>query len=86
LLLCLMVVVIGCVVSLPEDHTLSADIACETARMVTQLRHEIAPTPASDKCDNCVDGVIGDGTIKITCPICKGTGKRMKSVCKDCPK
>jgi DnaJ-class molecular chaperone len=51
-------------------------MACETARMVTQLRQEIAPTPASDKCDNCVDGFIGDGTIKITCPVCKGTGKK----------
>ncbi len=87
LLLCLMVVLIGCVVSLPEDHTLSADIACETARMVTQLRHEIAPTPVSDKCENCDGtGKIGDGRIVMTCPICKGTGKKMKSVCKDCPK
>jgi len=75
-LICLLIVVIGCVATLPDDHGVSADMACETARMVTQLRHEIAPTPASDKCDNCVDGFIGDGKIKITCPTCKGTGKK----------
>jgi hypothetical protein len=75
-LLCLLIAVIGCVASLPDDHGVSADMACETARMVTQLRQEIAPTPASDKCENCVDGFIGDGKIKITCPACKGTGKK----------
>ena len=86
-LLCLVVVLIGCVATLPEDHTLSADIACETARMVVQLRHEIAPTPVSDKCDNCDGtGKIGDGRIVMTCPVCKGTGKKLVSVCKDCPK
>ena len=75
-LACLLVVS-GCVVaSIPPDDGLTADLACETARMVTQLRQEIAPTPASDKCDNCVDGFIGDGKIKITCPACKGTGKK----------
>ena len=75
-LLCLLIAVIGCVASLPDDHGVSADLACETARMVVQLRQEIAPTPASDKCENCVDGFIGDGKIKITCPVCKGTGKK----------
>jgi DnaJ-class molecular chaperone len=75
-LICLLVVVIGCVATLPDDHGVSADMACETARMVVQLRREIAPTPSSDKCDNCVDGFIGDGKIKITCPTCKGTGKK----------
>ena len=87
-LLCLVVVLIGCVATLPEDHTLSADIACETARMVVQLRHEIAPTPVSDKCENCDGtGKIGDrANIVMTCHVCGGTGKKMKSVCKDCPK
>jgi hypothetical protein len=36
------------------------------------------PTPQpSSKCENC-DGVgtVGDGTIKNTCPVCKGTGKK----------
>jgi DnaJ-class molecular chaperone len=52
-------------------------MACETARMVTQLRQEIAPTPASDKCDNCDGtGKIGDGRIALPCPVCKGTGKK----------
>jgi DnaJ-class molecular chaperone len=76
-LLCLLIAVIGCVASLPDDHGVSADMACETARMVTQLRQEIAPTPASDKCENCNGtGKIGDGRIVLECPVCKGTGKK----------
>ena len=75
-LLAFCVVLVGCVATLPGDNGVTADLACETARMVVQLRHEIAPSPASDKCDNCVDGFIGDGKIKIVCPICKGTGRK----------
>jgi hypothetical protein len=75
-LLAFAVVLVGCVATLPGDNGVTADLACETARMVVQLRNEIAPSPASDKCDNCVDGFIGDGKIKIVCPICKGTGKK----------
>ena len=70
-LLCLCVVLFGCVASLPEDHTLSADIACETARMVTQMRHEIAPTPVSDECENC------DGTGKIGDPSFKDEARKL---------
>ena len=72
------VVLIGCVATLPDDQGVSADMACETARAVVQMREQIhpTPTPASDKCENCVDGFIGDGKIKITCPVCKGTGKK----------
>ena len=69
-----------------------ADFACETAYAVLKLRGEIAPTPppappASDKCDNCNGtGIIGDGRVKIQCPECKGTGKRMQSVLiRNCP-
>lgn len=76
-LLCLLIAVIGCVATLPDDHGVSADLACETARMVVQLRQEIAPTPASDKCENCDGtGKIGDGRIVLPCPVCKGTGKK----------
>lgn len=86
-LLCLCVVLFGCVASLPEDHTLSADIACETARLVVQMRREIAPKPVSNACENCDGtGKIGDGKIVMTCPVCRGTGKKLVSVCKDCPK
>ena len=75
-LLAFCVVLVGCVATLPGDNGVTADLACETARMVVQLRHEIAPSPASDRCDNCVDGFIGDGKIKIVCPVCKGTGRK----------
>lgn len=84
-LVCLLFVS-GCVVaSLPADDGITADLACETARMVVQMRQEIAPTPASDSCENCNGtGVIGDGTITHKCPVCGGTGKKPKSVCLNC--
>lgn len=67
----------GCVATLPEDPTVSADMACETARMVVELRRHIQPTPQSDDCENCHGtGTIGDGRITKTCPVCKGSGKR----------
>jgi hypothetical protein len=78
-LLAFLVVMVGCVATLPSDHSITADLAAETARMVVQMRQEIPPTPAppSDgKCTNCVDGFIGDGRVKIVCPVCKGTGKK----------
>jgi len=84
-LLCL-VLMCGCVVaSMPPDDGLTADLACETARMVTQMRQEIAPTPISEECENCHGtGKLGDGKIVTICPVCNGTGKKPKSVCLNC--
>lgn len=80
-LLPLIVLLSGCVATLPDDPAVTADLACETARMVVQVRQEVAPSPASDKCENCDGtGKIGDGRIVMTCPVCKGTGKKVKSV------
>ena len=73
------VVLIGCVATLPDDHGVSADMACETARAVVQMREQIhpTPTPSSEECDNCNGtGKIGDGRIVLECPACKGTGKK----------
>jgi DnaJ-class molecular chaperone len=73
------VVLIGCVATLPQDHGVSADMACETARSVVQMREQIhpTPTPSSEECDNCTGtGKIGDGRIVLECPACKGTGKK----------
>lgn len=73
----------GCVATLPQDDGMTADLACEAARQVVQMRREMkpTPTPASDKCENCNGtGKIGDGRIVMTCPVCRGTGKKMKSV------
>lgn len=81
-LLAFTVVLAGCVATLPGDNAVTADLACETARMVVRLRQEIAPAPVSDECENCNGtGKIGDGRIVMTCPVCKGTGKTAKSVC-----
>lgn len=68
----------GCVDEQVDRPDIVADLACETAVMSVGLQGQIAPTPASDKCDNCVDGYIGDGKIRIVCPVCKGTGKKPK--------
>jgi hypothetical protein len=40
--LAFLVVMAGCVATLPGDNGLTADLAAETARMVVQMRQEIA--------------------------------------------
>jgi hypothetical protein len=89
-ILAFLVVMAGCVATLPGDNGLTADLAAETARMVVQMRAEIAPTPAppSDgKCRNCDGrGYVGDGNgIRVTCQPCGGTGREPKSVVVKCP-
>jgi DnaJ-class molecular chaperone len=78
----LLAFVAGCVNATAVDRPdIVADLACETARMSVKLSQEMAPAPKSDTCDNCDGtGKIGDGRIVMTCPVCKGTGKRAKSV------
>lgn len=82
-----LVALFGCAPA-PDYSGVYGDLAGEAAYAVLKLRGEVAPSPpASDKCDNCNGtGIIGDGTVKIQCPECKGTGKRMQSVLiRDCP-
>lgn len=75
-LVCMLVAIGGCVASLPADNSLTADIACEAARLVVRLRQETAPAPASGECTNCGGtGKLGDGRIEVKCPACDGTGK-----------
>lgn len=78
----------GCVLSLPADSGISADLACEGARLEMQCRAKPTPSPAADKCTRCNGrGVLGDASsIRITCPDCGGTGRKPKSVvAKPCP-
>ena len=61
--------------------SIDSELACETARMVVRLRATPDATPKTDKCANCGgSGRLGDGTIFVTCPVCKGTGKPVVSV------
>jgi hypothetical protein len=71
-----MVASIGCVASLPNDSSISADLAVETARMVIASRAAPpAPTPDAGRCENCNGtGKIGDGRIVMPCPECGGDG------------
>jgi hypothetical protein len=73
--------------AVPSDPSLSADLACEAARML--VFQQAGPAkPVSDACDNCNGtGKVGDGRIVMTCPICKGTGKKPKTACANgrCP-
>jgi hypothetical protein len=73
--------------AVPSEPSLSADLACETARMlVYQQATPIKPT--SDSCENCSGlGRLGDGRVSTICPICKGTGKKPKAACANgrCP-
>jgi len=78
-IVCLLAVFVGCVIALPSDHRLSADMAAETARLVVQMRNEIKPTPTPDSglCENCNGtGKVGDGKIMNKCQVCGGTGKK----------
>jgi hypothetical protein len=74
----------GCVASLPDDPTISADLSVETARMILAGRAAPpAPKPDSDRCENCKGtGKVrsGDGIEVFTCPECNGTGKATESV------
>ena len=69
----------GCIATLPNDATISADLACELARGVVQLRSAPQPEPGprpGDKCPACGGrGYVGDGTVKTKCLPCDGTGK-----------
>ena len=76
----LSLVFVGCVASVPNDPSISADIATETARMILVLRRGVEPPPApnapSKECTNCNGtGRLGDGRIVMPCPECNGTGK-----------
>ena len=86
LLVLFSVVLVGCVASIPDDPTISADLAAETARAVMALRRETQPPPPApkpgDRCENCEGrGYVGDGTVKVKCQPCNGTGKVVASVC-----
>lgn len=76
-----LIAVAGCVATLPDDPTISADLACEVARAVVQLRAVPDATPDNkpkpgDKCPNCDGrGYVGDGTVKVKCQPCDGTGR-----------
>jgi hypothetical protein len=73
-------VFVGCVLSVPNDPTITADFAVETARAVLELRRQVDPTPPApkpgDRCGNCDGrGYVGDGRVQVKCQPCDGTGK-----------
>lgn len=79
----MLVVFVGCVTTIRyDDAGLTAQLATEAARMVVQSRATPAPPPKpddGDKCTNCNGtGKVGDGTVSVVCPVCKGTGKKTK--------
>ena len=83
-LLAFFVVCAGCVMTVPEDHSISADLAAETARCVVEMRAAVRPeppAPSDGKCTNCDGrGYVGDGVVRVKCQPCDGTGKEPKSV------
>jgi len=80
-LIVLLIALVGCVATLPDDATISADLACELSRGLVQLRAAPDATPddkpkPGSKCTNCDGrGYVGDGTVRVKCQPCDGTGK-----------
>jgi len=83
----MLIAVGGCVATLPNDPTISADLAVEMARAKVELSRIAPPAPddrpkPGDKCPNCDGrGYVGDGTVKVQCQPCRGGGKVIASVC-----
>ena len=81
------VVLVGCVATIPDDPTISADLAAETARAVMALRRETQPGPPApkpgDRCEPCngTGKLPTDGRVVVQCGACSGTGKVPASVC-----
>jgi hypothetical protein len=78
----MLVAVAGCVLTLPDDPTISADLACEMARAVVQLRATPDATPddkpkPGDKCPPCngTGKLPTDGRVVVQCGACDGTGR-----------
>ncbi len=79
----LMVALAGCVATLPNDPTISADLACELARGIVQLRAAPDATPGDDKpkpgdkCQPCngTGKLPTDGRVVVQCGACGGTGR-----------
>lgn len=74
-----LIVIAGCVASLPQDPTISADLAVEAARLALIERELPTPPPAPDsgECENCKGtGRVrsGDGIEEFDCPDCGGDG------------
>lgn len=81
--LLLVVLVAGCLQPIDDHPALTAELAVEAASAAVKHRSAPpAPKPSGDVCPRCEGrGVLGDGAaIRETCPDCRGTGKRLKSV------
>lgn len=66
--------VFASIVLVPSSPDVTAEIAIEAS--LDQFREV-----ENDECENCNGtGKIGDGKIVSTCPVCRGTGKKTKSV------
>ncbi len=67
-------ILLASAITVPDQPDVTAEIGVEAA--IDQFKET-----ASDVCENCNGtGKIGDGRIVMTCPVCRGTGKKMKSV------
>lgn len=76
------VLIVGCIATLPNDPTISADLAVEMARAKVQVQaRPVAPPDGKpkpgDKCEPCngTGKLPTDGRVVVPCGACDGTGR-----------
>lgn len=71
----IVILVSGCVED--EHRATDGELACMSARAIIAATRTAPPVTPSSICDNCNGkGKVGDGRVMVTCPVCKGSGKK----------
>lgn len=85
---CLLVLFVGCVENVDTVGDLQPLVAVGGAYGVVQVKNAPKPAPAPvvpSKCQNCGGtGFIGDGRVKMPCPVCSPAPKKGQATIQNC--